>query len=240
MPRHTSAPIRTKSQVSKFARQGHFTFDLEIPLGLHVDATQQLLQRVGGADSLLQGAKQAYLFLAQRFSEPRCTIPKAAMCPFLRNVFVSAIDDYSKCDIQSKVHLEEDDLEAELLGIWTENGKGSMPISDFFSVENLSGLMTELFNPPSPFWNYSAEPARRVVAAIKFSSLERFELDIPSEYEGDAWLSEIGESVKSVHTHYWVFESVLSDDSTEELNWKVRSINMINRPVEGTKTVYTT
>ena len=162
------------------------------------------------------------------------------MCPFLRNIFASAIDDYSKCDIQSKVHVEEDELEAELLGIWAENGKGSMPISEFFSVENLSGFMRELFNPPSPFWNYSAEPTRRVVAAVKFSSLERFELDIPPEYEGDAWLSEIGESVKSVHTHYWVFESVLSDDSTEELNWKVRSINMINRPVEGTKIVYTT
>lgn len=226
-------PITVNTWVSKFARQGHFTFDLEIPLGLHIDATQELLQRVGGADSLLQGAKQAYLFLAQRFSEPRCTIPKDAMCPFLQHVFVSAIGHYSKCDIQSKVHLEEDDLEAELLGIWTENGKGSMPISDFFSVENFSGIMTELLNP-------LAEPARRVVAAVKFNSLERFELVVPSEFEGDPWLSEIGESVKSVHTHYWVFESVLSDDSTEELNWKVRSINMINRPVEGTKTAYTT
>merc|ERR1711937_878498 len=99
------------------------------------------------------------------------------MCPFLHNVYFRAIAQYSKCEIRTKVHLEEEDLEAELLGIWTEHGKGSMALYEIFSFENLSEFMTELFNP-------LAEQARRVVVAVKFSSLERFELDIPPQFEG--------------------------------------------------------
>ena len=226
----TTAQSHTKPQVSRFASQGHLTFDLEIPLGLHVDATQQLLERVGGAESLLQGAKQAYICLAKSFAQPDSTIPENSLCPSLQGIFSGVSEHYAACKIRPKVHLEENQLQSELLGIWLENGKGEMEFLE---------KIAEFFNPLIFSSSPSAEQqGRRVVAAVKFTSVEMFELDISPEYRDDVWLNEISEMDKSVRSHYYVFESVLDHTDEEDLDWRVRCINMATRPAEGTKIVY--
>ena len=215
--------LRT-SQVDKFARQGHVTFDLEIPLALDVGVTQQLLERVGGAENLLEGAKKAYTFLALHFADPSLSISKDLLCPTVHTMFEQVVTDYKKSEVRAKVHLDPNDLEAELLGIWTEMGEGETHDNDL-SVEKILQFM----NP--------TEDGRRVVAAVRFKSFERFKVVIPPHLQNNHWLHEIGQSSKRVQTHYWVFESTLKGD--EELEWRVRCINMAFLPEEGLKVVDT-
>ena len=188
-------------------------------------ATQQLLQHVGGTDNLLAGAKEAYKFLALRFADSFCPIPKDLLCSKLHSMLDEVDEEYKKSEVRAKVHFSETDLEAELVAIWTEKGKGN-------NDENVS-----FFENLVQWLNPTAEEGRRVVAAIKFTSLERFELVAPPRLEGNKWLQEIAQASKKIHTHYWVFESDLGYDGNDDLEWRVRCINMAMIPQEGSKIV---
>ena len=189
-------------------------------------STNQLLEQIGGAENLLEGAKQAYKFLALRFADPLCPIPKKLLCPTLHRVLDRVTADYKRSEVQAKVHFNESDLQAELVGIWTEIGEG-----DYYDDES-----TPSFQKFFEQWlNPDGDQSRRVVAAVRFKSLEMFKVVAPPPLKDDKWLSEIGQSCKRIRTHYWVFESILGDEDDHELEWRVRCINMAVIPEEGLK-----
>ena len=174
-------------------------------------------------------ARNKLTFVSRRVAQPNSTIPEDALCPSLQRIFTGVSEHYAACKIRPKVHLEETQLQAELLGIWIENGKGEMEF-----VEKVANF----FNPFVFSFSPSLDQGQRVVAAVKFTSMEMFNLEMPAEFRGDVWLNEISDSDKSARSHYYVFESVLDDADGKDLDWRVRCINMSTRPVEGTKTVY--
>lgn len=218
--------------VDKFARQGHITFDLEIPLQLHSGATQELLQRVGGMENLLEGAKQAYRFLALHFADPRWPGSEDVLCPKLHRMLANVADAYEMSEVRAKVDVEECELEAELVGIWTESGEGESAnaITLPKDVSQLIRLISAGYHPDP-----TVAEGRRVVAAIKFKSLERLQLVIPPHFRSNVWLNTIGQSSMRPQTHYWVFESWLKDEAADNLEWRVRCINMAIVPSEGLK-----
>ncbi|GBG30338.1 Hypothetical Protein FCC1311_065572 [Hondaea fermentalgiana] len=202
--------------------------------------TEHLLEIAGGREQLCAGAKEAYLFMAAKFSE----IPQtdwAALdvtTPTLGKLLQTISLSYLISQVQPKVEVKRDTVKVDLLNVWIEEGTVDRADKFFFRYdldEIKYHLLSGFVGPELRLTagkSLLGKPPRRVCAAFAIESEETLSLEMLDTAEN------ISNDPRKAR-QFWVLEtdwkSDSSDPDAQDFQWRVRNINDAIVPYEGEK-----
>jgi len=199
---------------------------------------------VGSTEELVEGVEQSYLFLAKKFNEfheNQFNWADLDICaPVLAERFELLCIAYKVVNLTPKIEIAGSNLKADLLNIWIEAGTASDRKKPFFGMTMsearyhlLSGVLGPEFSASSGS-TVLGHPPRRLCAAFKIKSREKFSID--GELLDIATLkpNEVNAVTEWMEAeHFLVFES---DWRVEEpTQWRLRNMNDSFQVNEGEK-----